>query len=198
MFKKILVANRGEIAVRVIAACKELGIPVVAIYSQPDQDGRHVQLADERWKLEGQPARAYLDGAQIIDIARRSGAEAIHPGYGFLSENAEFARDCIDAGLKFIGPKPEVIRAMGSKVESRKAMQAAGVPVVPGTVEPVTDPAVVKRLGTEYGYPIAIKGQRRRRRQRAEGGAQRGRGGKRSCCSPARGSELFWQRRGLR
>ena len=157
MFKKILVANRGEIAVRVIAACKELGISAVAIFSEPDKDGRHVQIADERWKLEGQPAKVYLDIAQIVDIAKRSGAEAVHPGYGFLSENAEFAQACIDAGLKFIGPKPNVISQMGSKVESRKCMKAAGVPVVPGTVEPVTDAEVVKKLAAEYGYPIAIK-----------------------------------------
>jgi len=157
MFTKILVANRGEIAVRVIAACKELGIKAVAIFSEPDKDGRHVQLADERWRLEGQPAKVYLDIAQIIDLAKKSGAQAIHPGYGFLSENAEFAQACIDAGIKFIGPTPEVIRRMGSKVESRKAMDAAGVPVVPGTTEPVTDVQKVKDLATKYGYPIAIK-----------------------------------------
>lgn len=156
-FKKILVANRGEIAVRVIAACKELGIKSVAIFSEPDKDGRHVQLADERWKLEGQPARVYLDIPQIIEIAQKAGAEAIHPGYGFLSENAEFAEACAKANIKFIGPSPDVIRNMGSKVAARQAMEAAQVPVVPGTTEPVTDPAVVKELATKYGYPIAIK-----------------------------------------
>jgi acetyl/propionyl-CoA carboxylase alpha subunit len=157
MFKKVLVANRGEIAVRVIAALKELGIGSVAIYSDADKEGRHVQLADEAIKLEGQPARVYLDGAQIVQLAVKAGAEAVHPGYGFLSENAEFAQTCLDAGLKFIGPKPNVIRDMGSKVAARQAMEKAKVPVVPGTTEPVTDPAVVKELATKYGYPIAIK-----------------------------------------
>jgi acetyl-CoA/propionyl-CoA carboxylase, biotin carboxylase, biotin carboxyl carrier protein len=157
MFKKILIANRGEIAVRVIAACRELGVQTVAIFSDPDRESRHVQLSDEQWRLEGQPARVYLDHAQILDIAKKSGADAVHPGYGFLSENAEFAQACLDAGIKFIGPTPEVIRSMGSKVEARRAMEAAGVPVVPGTTDPVTDPQIVKSLATKYGYPIAIK-----------------------------------------
>ncbi|HEY9773350.1 MAG TPA: acetyl-CoA carboxylase biotin carboxylase subunit [Planktothrix sp.] len=157
MFKKVLVANRGEIAVRVIAALKELGIRSVAIYSEPDQDGRHVQLADESVQLVGQPAKVYLDAPQIVKLAKEMGAEAVHPGYGFLSENPEFAQLCLDAGLKFIGPKPEVIRRMGSKVEARQAMSAAAVPVVPGTTDAVTDAAVVKQLATKYGYPIAIK-----------------------------------------
>lgn len=157
MFKKILIANRGEIAVRVIAACRELGVQTVAIFSEPDKHSRHVQLADEHWRLEGQPARVYLDHDQILDIAKRAGVDAIHPGYGFLSENAEFAQQCLDAKIKFIGPTPEVIRRMGSKVEARRAMEAAGVPVVPGTTDAVTDPQVVKTLATKYGYPIAIK-----------------------------------------
>jgi acetyl-CoA/propionyl-CoA carboxylase biotin carboxyl carrier protein len=157
MFKKILIANRGEIAVRVIAACRELGVQTVAIFSDPDRESRHVQLSDEQWRLEGQPARVYLDHAQILDIAKKAGADAVHPGYGFLSENSEFAQACLDAGIKFIGPTPEVIRSMGSKVEARRAMEAAGVPVVPGTTDPVTEPKVVKELATKYGYPIAIK-----------------------------------------
>lgn len=157
MFKKVLIANRGEIAVRIIRALKELGITSVAIFSQPDHLSRHVSLADESYMLEGQPAKVYLDGAQIIDIAKRAGAEAVHPGYGFLSENAEFARECIKAGLVFIGPSPEVITRMGSKVESRKTMEAAGVPVVPGTTEPVSDIETVKKLGAKYGFPLAIK-----------------------------------------
>lgn len=157
MFKKILIANRGEIAVRVIAACRELGVQTVAIFSDPDRESRHVQLSDEQWRLEGQPARVYLDHAQILDIAKKAGVDAVHPGYGFLSENSEFAQACLDAGIKFIGPTPEVIRAMGSKVEARRAMESAGVPVVPGTTDPVTDPQVVKDLATKYGYPIAIK-----------------------------------------
>ncbi|CAN5718964.1 acetyl/propionyl/methylcrotonyl-CoA carboxylase subunit alpha [soil metagenome] len=157
MFKKILIANRGEIAVRVIAACRELGVQTVAVFSDPDRESRHVQLADEQWRLEGQPARVYLDHAQILDIAKQAKVDAVHPGYGFLSENAEFAQACLDLGIKFIGPSPAVIRSMGSKVEARRAMEAAGVPVVPGTTDPVTDPQVVKNLATKYGYPIAIK-----------------------------------------
>lgn len=157
MFKKILIANRGEIAVRVIQACRELDIKTVAIFSEPDKDSKHVALADETWRLEGQPGKVYLDYEQILDIAKRSGAEAVHPGYGFLSENTDFAKACIEKGIKFIGPKPEVILRMGSKVESRRVMQDAGVPVVPGTTDPVTEPEEVKKLGTKYGYPLAIK-----------------------------------------
>lgn len=157
MFKKILIANRGEIAVRVIQACRELDIKTVAIFSEPDKDSKHVALADETWRLEGQPGKVYLDYEQILDIAKRSGAEAVHPGYGFLSENTDFAKACIEKGIKFIGPKPDVILKMGSKVESRRVMKDAGVPVVPGTTDPVTDPEEVKKLGTKYGYPLAIK-----------------------------------------
>ncbi|MFA6207935.1 MAG: acetyl-CoA carboxylase biotin carboxylase subunit [Candidatus Obscuribacterales bacterium] len=157
MFKKVLIANRGEIAVRVIQACRELGLETVAIFSEPDKDGKHVQMATEKWRLEGQPAKVYLDGAQILDIAKRSGAEAIHPGYGFLAENADFARQCADAGVKFIGPSPDVIHRMGSKIESRRVMDKAGVPVVPGTTDPVKTVAEVIELGKKYGYPIAIK-----------------------------------------
>ncbi len=157
MFKKVLIANRGEIAVRVIQACRELGLETVAIFSEPDKDGKHVQMASERWRLEGQPAKVYLDGTQILDIAKRAGADAIHPGYGFLAENAEFARQCAEAGVKFIGPSPDVIHRMGSKIESRRVMEKAGVPVVPGTTDPVTTTAEVIELGKKYGYPIAIK-----------------------------------------
>ncbi len=157
MFKKVLIANRGEIAVRVIQACRELGLATVAIFSEPDKDGKHVKMATEQWRLEGQPAKVYLDGAQILDIAKRAGADAIHPGYGFLAENADFARQCGEAGVKFIGPSPEVIHKMGSKIESRRVMEKAGVPVVPGTTDPVTTAEEVRSLGKKYGYPIAIK-----------------------------------------
>jgi acetyl-CoA/propionyl-CoA carboxylase biotin carboxyl carrier protein len=157
MFKKILIANRGEIAVRVIRACQELGAAAVAIFSEADQAAKHIQIADEAWRLEGQPARVYLDIPQIIELAKRSGAEAVHPGYGFLAENGDFAIACAEAGLTFIGPRPEVIRKMGSKVEARRMMEAAGVPVVPGTIDPVDSVESVKELGTKYGYPIAIK-----------------------------------------
>jgi acetyl-CoA/propionyl-CoA carboxylase, biotin carboxylase, biotin carboxyl carrier protein len=157
MFKKVLIANRGEIAVRVINACREMGIKAVAIFSEADRPSRHVRLADESWLLAGQPGKVYLDIAQIVDVAKRSGAEAIHPGYGFLAENAEFAESCQKAGLVFIGPKPHVIQKMGSKIESRRIMEKAGVPVVPGNTDPISDPAVVKQLCTKYGYPVAIK-----------------------------------------
>lgn len=157
MFNKVLIANRGEIAVRVIRACQELGVKAVAVYSEADEHGRHVEIADEAWKLEGQPGKVYLDAQQIIEIAKRAGAEAIHPGYGFLAENPEFSQTCTESGITFIGPKPEVIREMGSKIASRRLMEKAGVPVVPGTTEPVTDPKVVKELCAKFGYPIAIK-----------------------------------------
>jgi acetyl-CoA/propionyl-CoA carboxylase biotin carboxyl carrier protein len=157
MFKKILVANRGEIAVRVMRACQEMGITAVAVFSEPDRPSKHVQIADESYLLEGQPGKVYLDIAQIVAVAKRCAAEAVHPGYGFLAENAEFAEECARAGLVFIGPKPDVIRKMGSKIESRRIMQKAGVPVVPGNTDPVTDVEVVKRLCAEYGYPVAIK-----------------------------------------
>ncbi|HEY9754978.1 MAG TPA: acetyl-CoA carboxylase biotin carboxylase subunit [Oculatellaceae cyanobacterium] len=157
MFSKVLIANRGEIAVRVINACRELGIHTAAIYSEPDKHGRHVSLADEAIQLEGQPGKVYLDAAQIVDVAKKAGVQAIHPGYGFLSENGDFAEAVIAAGMKFIGPLPNVIRAMGSKVEARRAMEKAGVPVVPGTTDPVTSPEQVKALAAKFGYPVAIK-----------------------------------------
>ena len=157
MFSKVLIANRGEIAVRVITACRELGIKTIAIFSDADKDSRHVSLADECWRLDGQPGKVYLDGAQIIDIAKKAGAEAIHPGYGFLSENGDFAEACLNSSIKFIGPRADVIRSMGSKVEARRSMDKAGVPVVPGTTDPVTTPEKVKELAAKYGYPVAIK-----------------------------------------
>lgn len=155
--KKVLIANRSEIAVRVIQACRELDIKTVAIFSEPDRDSRHVQMADETWQLVGQPARVYLDAEQILDIAKKCGADAVHPGYGFLSENTDFAKKCAESGIKFIGPSPEVIHRMGSKIESRRVMEQAGVPVVPGTTDPVTTAEEVKALAEKYGYPIAIK-----------------------------------------
>lgn len=157
MFKKVLIANRGEIAVRVIQALRELDIQSVAIFSEPDQDSKHVKLASETWKLEGAPNKVYLDSEQIVEVAKKSGACAIHPGYGFLAENPEFADLCAKNNIVFIGPKSDVMKMMGSKVESRRVMDKAGVPVVPGTTDPVTTAEEVKKLGTEYGYPIAIK-----------------------------------------
>lgn len=157
MFKKIMIANRGEIAVRVIRACHELGASAVAIFSEADRHSRHVSYADEAWLLDGQPGKVYLDIPQIVDIAKKAGAEAIHPGYGFLAENADFARAVADAGMVFIGPAPDVIHKMGSKVESRRIMEAAGVPIVPGTTDPITDLDTLKTLANKFGYPVAIK-----------------------------------------
>ncbi len=157
MFEKILIANRGEIAVRVIRACRRLGIASVAVYSEADETALHTRLADEAVCCG--PARAtdsYLDIQKIVGIAKQVGADAIHPGYGFLSENAEFAQAVQDAGITFIGPTPEVIRAMGLKVSARARMQAAGVPVVPGGEE-IREAAEAKRVARELGYPVLVK-----------------------------------------
>lgn len=157
MFSKILVANRGEVAVRVIRACKEMGIQTVAVYSEADRDSLPVALADERICIGGNAAaESYLNQKNIISAALASGAEAIHPGYGFLSENADFARLCAENGIVFIGPKSEVISAMGDKDASRQLMQTVGVPVVPGT-EILKDAEEAKRLAKEIGYPLLVK-----------------------------------------
>lgn len=156
-FSTILIANRGEIAVRVIRACRELGLTSVAIYSDPDRESKHVKLADQAFHLSGQPTSAYLDISQIISIAKKANAQAIHPGYGFLAENANFASACAKEGIVFIGPDPDVIANMGSKIEARKLMEKAGVPVVPGTTEPISSLDELKRLAEKFGYPLAIK-----------------------------------------
>jgi acetyl-CoA/propionyl-CoA/long-chain acyl-CoA carboxylase, biotin carboxylase, biotin carboxyl carrier protein len=151
-FSKVLVANRGEIAIRVFRTLRELGIGTVAVYSDADRSSPHVAYADEAYALEG-----YLNQEAILDVAGRAGAEAVHPGYGFLAENASFARACVGAGVVWIGPPPEAIEAMGSKIEARERMRAAGVPIVPGVTEAVTSADEVRRLGDELGWPIAIK-----------------------------------------
>ncbi len=157
MFKKILVANRGEIAVRVMRACKELGIKTVAIYSTADKRSFHRVYADEAYLIgRAEPKDSYLSIEKILDIAKKSESEAIHPGYGFLAENAEFAKRCEEEGIVFIGPKPEVIEAMGSKLNARKLMSEAGVPVVPGSPE-LNSLEEAKDWAEKIGYPVAIK-----------------------------------------
>ena len=158
MFSKILIANRGEIACRVIATAKRLGIATVAVYSSADADALHVSLADEAWPIGPAPARqSYLDIETILNVARRSGAEAIHPGYGFLSENAEFAEACAAAGIVFIGPPPAAIRAMGSKAAAKALMEPAEVPLVPGYHGDAQDLATLTAAASRIGYPILVK-----------------------------------------
>jgi acetyl-CoA carboxylase, biotin carboxylase subunit len=158
MFKKILIANRGEIACRVIRACREMGIATVAVYSEADSDALHVRMANEAYLIGPAPsAQSYLRSEKIIDVATRSGAEAIHPGYGFLSENAQFVRDVMAAGLTFIGPPPEAMESMGGKMSARKIAIAAGVPVVPGTTEPLESYEEAAETAREMGYPVMLK-----------------------------------------
>ena len=157
MFEKILIANRGEIAVRVIRTCREMEIVTVAIYSDVDRDALHVRFADEAYPCGPPPAReSYLVMERVIEIARKSGADAIHPGYGFLAENGDFSDLCAKEGITFIGPSGDVMRAMGDKVAARRTMQAAGVPIVPGTTEVVSDEQVVEVV-REIGLPVMVK-----------------------------------------
>jgi len=155
---KVLVANRGEIAVRIIRACRNHGIETVAVYSEVDRAEQHVRMADQAVPIgPPEPAKSYLDIERILAAAKSSGADAVHPGYGFLSENADFAQAVADAGLTFIGPSADSIRRMGDKILARQAMEAAGVPIVPGTLEPMSDADAAKRTADEMGYPVMLK-----------------------------------------
>jgi acetyl-CoA/propionyl-CoA carboxylase biotin carboxyl carrier protein len=158
VFQKVLIANRGEIAIRVARTLKEMGIVSVAVYSEIDRDAPHVRAADEAFLIgPAVPAESYLNIAKIIETAKEAGAEAIHPGYGFLAENAEFARACAEADVVFIGPPPEAIEAMGSKTKAREIMAEAGVPIVPGATEPAPDIEAARKQAEEAGYPVACK-----------------------------------------
>lgn len=158
MFKKILIANRGEIAVRVIRACRDMQIKTVAVYSEADKDALHVRMADEAYFIGAPPSNeSYLRWEKIIEVAKTSGAEAIHPGYGFLSENAEFVREVTNQGITFIGPSPEAMEGMGGKMSARKIAIEADVPVVPGTTEPLESAEEAIEIAKKYGFPVMLK-----------------------------------------
>ena len=157
MFEKILIANRGEIALRIIRALRELGVASVAVHSEADRDALHVRFADEAYHVGAPPAaESYLRIDRILEVAKESGADAIHPGYGFLAENGEFADRCAQEGIVFIGPTGDVMRKMGDKVTARQTMEAAGVPIVPGTTERMTDEEIEAWVA-EIGPPVMIK-----------------------------------------
>ncbi len=183
MFKKILIANRGEIACRVAATARRLGVRTVAVYSDADANARHVRACDEAVHIGAAPPRdSYLQWQRILDAAKATGAQAVHPGYGFLSENADFAQACADAGLVFIGPPASAIRAMGSKSAAKTLMEKAGVPLVPGYHGRDNAPGVAGQGGRAHRLPGTDQGQRRRRRQ----GHAAGRPGRRISRPPSR------------
>lgn len=158
MFKKILIANRGEIAIRIMRCCREMGIPSVSVYSEIDREALHVRLADEAYCIgPASPAKSYLNIDNIVSTAKKAGADAVHPGYGFLAENADFARRCLKEGLVFIGPSAEAMEAMGSKIVSRKIMSDAGVPVIPGTFDALESLEDLKKQAKKLGFPILLK-----------------------------------------
>ena len=157
-FEKLLVANRGEIAIRIMRACRELDIDTVAIYSDADKNALHVKYADEAFQVgEAHPSKSYLNMERILDIAKKSGAEAIHPGYGFLAENYRFARLCLDENVIFVGPRWKTIKAMGSKIGSKQMMKENNVPVVPGTEGGIRTLDEAKKVAGEIGYPVIVK-----------------------------------------
>ena len=157
-FRKILIANRGEIAIRVMRSARELGCATVAVYSEADRDALHVRYADEAYHLGGAaPSQSYLNADKLLDVARRAGADAVHPGYGFFAENAAFARRVIEAGITWIGPHADAIDAMGDKIRARQAMVAAGVPVVPGGTDSIADASAAQQAAEKYGLPLALK-----------------------------------------
>ena len=157
MLKKVLIANRGEIAVRIVRACAEMGIRSVAIYTEPDRYALHVKRADEAYSLGDDPLAGYLDPQRIVNLALETGCDAIHPGYGFLSENAHFARLCEQQGITFVGPRADVIHKMGDKTQARDSMRAAGVPVTPGSAGNLADLDEALQLAGEIGYPVMLK-----------------------------------------
>jgi acetyl-CoA carboxylase biotin carboxylase subunit len=158
MFKKVLIANRGEIAVRVIRACKEMGISTVAVYSEADREALHVRLADEAYCIGPHlSSKSYLNMTNLLIVAQVSNADAIHPGYGFLAESAEFANICIENDIIFIGPSPEAISKMGAKAVARETMEAAGVPIVPGTDGIIEDIEEAEFIARSIGYPVIVK-----------------------------------------
>ena len=158
MFKKILIANRGEIAVRVVRACRELGIQSVAVFSEVDRKSLHVRLSDEAYAIGPASSReSYLRIDKLMDVARRSGCDAVHPGYGFLAENAALPRACTDAGITFIGPPAEAMEALGSKTAGRQLARRSNVPTVPGTNDPIERPSEAQALAQNMGYPVLLK-----------------------------------------
>ncbi|MDW8141755.1 MAG: biotin carboxylase N-terminal domain-containing protein, partial [Candidatus Bipolaricaulota bacterium] len=158
VLKKVLIANRGEIARRAMRACRGLGVQTVAVYSEADRYALHVSEADEAYEIGPPPPReSYLRGDKIIEIALKSGCQAIHPGYGFLSENPDFAQAVEEAGLVFVGPKADAIRLLGDKLAARRLAQSLGIPTVPGTLEKISDPGEARRVAQQIGYPVLIK-----------------------------------------
>src|ERR1700747_2774531 len=158
MFKKLLIANRGEIAVRILRACRELGIQSVAVFSEVDRKSLHVRLADEAYPIGPAPSReSYLRIDKLMDVARRSGCDAVHPGYGFLAENPALSRACAEAGITFIGPPAEAMEALGSKTAGRQLARRSDVPAVPGANNPIENPENAQTLAQNMGYPVLLK-----------------------------------------